>query len=116
MCWGCAGWSGPPLPSELTTEVKTRFSLRSAGLEGESPEELNLGESLGVLQKGGGVGQKGAFLLAGVGLTIQRDGDGGAVMQQAANGAFGRNWGGVGGVKADAGKGGSGVLKVMPRS
>ena len=32
--------------------------------------------------------KKGAFLLAGAGLTIQGHGDGGAVMQQAANGAF----------------------------
>lgn len=43
--------------------------------------------------------KKGAFLLAGAGLTIQGDGDGGAVMQQAANGAFWQELelGGVGG-------------------
>lgn len=64
-----------------------------------------------MLQKGGGVGQKGAFLLAGVGLTIQRDGDGGAVMQQAANGAFGRNWGGVGGSEGRCRQGGEWSLE-----
>ena len=50
-----------------------------------------------MLQKGGGIGQNGASLLAGAGLTIQGDGIGGAVMQQAACGAFWQELGGVGG-------------------
>lgn len=37
---------------------------------------------------------KRAFLLVGAGLTVQGDGSGGAVMQQAAGGASGQELGG----------------------
>lgn len=40
---------------------------------------------------------KRAFPFAGAGLTIQGDGNGGAVMQQAASGVLGQELGGVGG-------------------
>ena len=64
--------------------------------------------------------KRGAFLLAGAGLTIQGEGDGGAVMQQAANGAFWQKseLGGVGGNEGRCrqGVGGNRIFKVMTRS
>lgn len=70
-----------------------------------------------MLQEGGGVGQNGAFLLDGAGLIIQGDGNGGAVMQQAACGAFWQELGGVGGNENRCRQMGvSGAWKVMTRS
>lgn len=50
-----------------------------------------------MLQQGGRGSAKRAFLFVGAGLTIQGDGNGGAVMQQAASGVLGQELGGVGG-------------------
>lgn len=102
--WAARGGAGRLCPRGSPPKLGPGSPLRGAGLqappvrlESESPEELNLGESLGVLQQGGRGSAKRAFLFVGAGLTIQGDGNGGAVMQQAASGVLGQELGGVGG-------------------